>query len=195
MFSQELEQAISKAYQHARRERHRHLGVEHLALAVLKLESVRSTLEPATDLEQLTSELQRLIDDTTEFLDAESEQDTQPTDGFQRVLQRAVYWTQISGTSEVDAAQILVAIQAEKSQVVAVFHRHNITQAELRTMFAIPQVPEGPNRPHYKSTQATFNASVASYPEPAHGTLQIETRLQAIEDRLAAIERILSEKK
>ncbi|HLS04845.1 MAG TPA: Clp protease N-terminal domain-containing protein, partial [Wenzhouxiangella sp.] len=115
MFSKNLELSISQAYHTARSKRHEYLTVEHLLLALLDNESVREVLAACgVDLEQLGEELDRVLADSVPVLSREDARDTQPTIGFQRVLQRALYHVQSSEGKEVRGANVLVAIFGEK---------------------------------------------------------------------------------
>jgi ATP-dependent Clp protease ATP-binding subunit ClpA len=91
------------------------MTVEHLLLAIMDIPSVAEVLKAcAADVPRLTRELNEFIDESTPFLPEESEQEVQPTLGFQRVLQRAVYHVQSGGRKEVTGVNVLVAIFGEK---------------------------------------------------------------------------------
>jgi len=91
------------------------MTVEHLLLAIMDIPSVAEVLKAcAADLPRLSKELTEFIDESTPFLPEESEQEVQPTLGFQRVLQRAVYHVQSGGRKEVTGVNVLVAIFGEK---------------------------------------------------------------------------------
>ena len=115
MFSKELEVTISEAYQEARTQRHEFLTVEHLLLALLDNSAAVSVLKACNaDLEKLRAELRQVISETVPELGDEDSRDTQPTIGFQRVLQRALYHVQSSGKQEVTGTNVLIAIFSEK---------------------------------------------------------------------------------
>jgi ATP-dependent Clp protease ATP-binding subunit ClpA len=115
MFSKELEITISQAYQEARSARHEFLTVEHLLLALLDNSSALSVLSACGALiSGLETELRKALRDTVPVLGDEDSRDTQPTIGFQRVLQRALYHVQSAGKQEVIGANVLVAIFSEK---------------------------------------------------------------------------------
>ena len=115
MFSKELEVTISQAYQEARGARHEFLTVEHLLLALLDNGSALSILSACgADITGLEAELRKALQDTVPVLADEDNRDTQPTIGFQRVLQRALYHVQSAGKQEVIGANVLVAIFSEK---------------------------------------------------------------------------------
>ena len=115
MFSKDLEISISQAYHSARTRRHEFLTIEHLLLALLDNPSAKEVLLALdVDLTALGFELTALLDETTPVLAENDERDTQPTIGFQRVLQRALYHVQSAERAEVLGANVLVAIFAEK---------------------------------------------------------------------------------
>ena len=115
MLSSELEFCLNEAFQRARTSHHEFMTVEHLLLAIMDIPSVAEVLKAcAADVPRLTRELTEFIDESTPFLPEESEQEVQPTLGFQRVLQRAVYHVQSGGRKEVTGVNVLVAIFGEK---------------------------------------------------------------------------------
>ena len=115
MFSKDLEVTIGHCYKQAREQRHEFMTVEHLLLALTDNQSAVGALRACgVDLPRLGSELTRIISETVPVLPSGDERDTQPTLGFQRVLQRAVYHVQSSGRKEVTGANVLVAIFGEK---------------------------------------------------------------------------------
>src|SRR6056297_872656 len=115
MFSKDLELSISQAYHPARSRRHEFLTVEHLLLALIDNPSARSVMQACSvDFERLSSDLDQVLDETIPVLSPGDQRDTQPTVGFQRVLQRALYHVQSAEKSEVLGANVLVAIFSEK---------------------------------------------------------------------------------
>src|SRR5919112_3859540 len=115
MLSNELEYCLNDAFHQAREARHEYLTVEHLLLAILDAPKVREILRACgADLPKLKQELKEHIDQSTPRLEEGEEREVQPTLGFQRVLQRAVFHVQSSGKKEVTAANVLVAIFSEK---------------------------------------------------------------------------------
>ena len=96
------------------------MTVEHLLLSILDAPRVREILKACgADLARLSGELQKFIDETTPALAADDDREVQPTLGFQRVLQRAVFNVQSSGRKEVTVANVLVAIFGEKQSHAA----------------------------------------------------------------------------
>ena len=115
MLSSELEVCLNEAFQSAREARHEFMTVEHLLLAIVATPKVEEILRGCgADSVRLGKELDEFIDQTTPRLKPDDEREVQPTLGFQRVLQRAVFHVQSSGRKEVSVANVLVAIFSEK---------------------------------------------------------------------------------
>ena len=133
MFSKDLEVTIGHCYKQAREQRHEFMTVEHLLLALTENQSAVGALRACgVDLPRLSTELERIITETVPVLPHGDERDTQPTLGFQRVLQRAVYHVQSSGRKEVTGANVLVAIFGEKdSHAVYFMHQQEITRLDV----------------------------------------------------------------
>jgi ATP-dependent Clp protease ATP-binding subunit ClpA len=120
VLSQELEFCLNDAFAGAREARHEFMTVEHLLLAIMDTPKVREVLKSCgADTAKLKTELKQFIDQTTPRLAAGEDRDVQPTLGFQRVLQRAVFHVQSSGKKEVTVANVLVAIFSEKQSHAA----------------------------------------------------------------------------
>jgi len=134
MFSKDLERTIGQCYKHAREQRHEFMTVEHLLLALTENPSALEVLKAChADLPRLRQGLEDAIDAAVAVLPEDSEgRDTQPTLGFQRVLQRAVYHVQSSGRSEVTGANVLVAIFGEKdSHAVYLLNQQDVTRLDV----------------------------------------------------------------
>jgi ATP-dependent Clp protease ATP-binding subunit ClpA len=115
VLSSELEICLNEAFQSAREARHEFMTVEHLLLAIVDTPKVREILRACgADVQRLRKDLKDFIDQTTPRLKDDDDREVQPTLGFQRVLQRAVFHVQSSGKKEVTAANVLVAIFSEK---------------------------------------------------------------------------------
>ncbi|MDO5610579.1 MAG: Clp protease N-terminal domain-containing protein, partial [Pseudomonadota bacterium] len=122
MFSKSLEQSIHRSYQLARDARHEFMTVEHLLLALLDDADAQQVLRACrADFERLRADLIRSVGESVASLSADDGRDTQPTLGFQRVLQRAVYHVQASGRKEVTGANVLVSIFGEKDSLAAYY--------------------------------------------------------------------------
>jgi ATP-dependent Clp protease ATP-binding subunit ClpA len=133
MFSKDLEFSIGQCYKQAREARHEFMTVEHLLLALLDNPSALAVLRAChADLARLSVDLRGIIAETVPVLAGDDSRDTQPTLGFQRVLQRAVYHVQSSGKKEVTGANVLVAIFGEKdSHAVYFLNQQEITRLDV----------------------------------------------------------------
>ena len=111
MLNKKLEQTLHNAFKEARQKRYEFMTVEHLLLALLDDQKVHEILRACgTDLSVLKADLSKFLDETTPKFATKLQQDTQPTIGFQRVLQRALFHVESSGKKEVTAPNVLVAL-------------------------------------------------------------------------------------
>jgi len=134
MLSKDLELTLNDAFKNAREKRHEFMTVEHLLLALLDNDAALQVLGACgTELSDLREELTEFVDSTTPLIpSADDERETQPTLGFQRVLQRAVFHVQSSGKKEVTGANVLVAIFSEQeSQAVYVLKKQNVARIDV----------------------------------------------------------------
>ncbi|HMA99311.1 MAG TPA: Clp protease N-terminal domain-containing protein, partial [Wenzhouxiangella sp.] len=133
MFSKDLELSISQAYNTARSKRHEFLTVEHLLLSLLDNPSARDVFDACgVDIRGLGYELDQVLEETIPVLSAGDQRDTQPTVGFQRVLQRALYHVQSAERKEVLGANVLVAIFGEKdSHAVYLMGKQNLARLDV----------------------------------------------------------------
>ncbi|MDG1027038.1 MAG: ATP-dependent Clp protease ATP-binding subunit ClpA [Gammaproteobacteria bacterium] len=134
MLSKDLEATLSEAFRSARKKRHEFMTVEHLLLSLLDNEVAASVLVACDcDLGRLRDELVDFVDATTPLIpETEENRETQPTLGFQRVLQRAVFHVQSSGKREVTGANVLVAIFSEQeSQAVYFLRQQDIARIDI----------------------------------------------------------------
>ena len=133
MIAQELEVSLHMAFVEARQKRHEFITVEHLLLALLDNPSAAEVLRACSaNLEDLRKELAGFITEHTPTVGGTDEIDTQPTLGFQRVIQRAILHVQSSGKKEVNGANVLVAIFGEKdSHAVYFLQRQGITRLDV----------------------------------------------------------------
>lgn len=146
MLNRELEVTLNLAFKEARAKRHEFMTVEHLLLALLDNEAAASVLRACgAHLDKLRHELQEFIDSTTPLIPVHDDaRETQPTLGFQRVLQRAVFHVQSSGKREVSGANVLVAIFSEQeSQAVFLLKQQNVARIDVVNFIAhgISKVP------------------------------------------------------
>ncbi len=133
MIAQELEVSLHMAFMDARQKRHELITVEHLLLAMIDNPTAADVLRSCgANLDNLRSELVSYIEEHTPTVDGSDEVDTQPTLGFQRVIQRAILHVQSSGKKEVTGANVLVAIYGEKdSHAVFFLHQQGVTRLDV----------------------------------------------------------------
>jgi len=147
MLSDELEQTLNSAIQLARDERHELITVEHLLMALLDNSAASQVLRACGgNIETLRQELEEFLSMQVPNIAEDSDDDTQPSLGFQRVIQRAVLHVQSSGKKEVSGENVLVAIFAEKdSHAVYFLHKQDITRFDVVNYIAhgISKVSDG----------------------------------------------------
>ncbi|GGB49354.1 ATP-dependent Clp protease ATP-binding subunit ClpA [Shewanella inventionis] len=134
MLNKDLEVTLNLAFQQARDSRHEYMTVEHLLLALIDNPAAYEALIACgADVNRLREEVANFIQQTTPIIaESSEERETQPTLGFQRVLQRAVFHVQSSGRNEVTGANVLVAIFSEQeSQAVYLLRRNEITRLDV----------------------------------------------------------------
>ena len=133
MLSRELELCLNDAFRGAREMRHEFMTVEHLLLVLLNETRVRELLiSCGADISGLKKDLQSFIAETTPLIADGSEREVQPTLGFQRVLQRALFHVQSSGKKEVTTQNVLVAIFSEKqSQALYLLNQQSIERLDV----------------------------------------------------------------
>ncbi|AXV65392.1 ATP-dependent Clp protease ATP-binding subunit ClpA [Pseudoalteromonas lipolytica] len=134
MLNKDLELTLNAAFREARTRRHEFMTVEHLLLALLDNPSAGEALNACgVDMSALKVELSDFIDETTPVIpDLEEDRETQPTLGFQRVLQRAVFHVQSSGKNEVTGVNVLVAIFSEQeSQAVYLLKKADVNRLDI----------------------------------------------------------------
>src|SRR3970282_1077603 len=145
MIAQELEVSLHTAFMEARQKRHEFITVEHLLLALLDNPSASEVLRAcAADMDELRKLLGDFVTEHTPIL-AGDDVDTQPTLGFQRVIQRAILHVQSSGKKEVTGANVLVAIFGEKdSHAVYFLHQKGVTRLDVVNYIShgISKVPQ-----------------------------------------------------
>lgn len=140
MLDKNLEVTLNNVFNEARDQRHEYVTVEHLLLALLDNISAAQVLRACgANLNELHSELSKFIQDNSPLLTKSDEHDTQPTLGFQRVLQRAVFHVQSSGKKEVNGANVLVAIFGERESHAAYF----LNQQEVNRLDVVNYISHG----------------------------------------------------
>ncbi len=138
MIAQELEVSLHMAFVEARQQRHEFITVEHLLMALLDNPSAAEVLRACSaNLDDLRKSLSTFIRENTPTVGGSEEVDTQPTLGFQRVIQRAILHVQSSGKKEVTGANVLVAIFGEKdSHAVYYLHQQGVTRLDVVNFIA-----------------------------------------------------------
>ena len=156
MLSKELEFTLNAAFREAREKRHEFMTVEHLLLALLDNPAAAKVLRACgAELAKLREDLVAYLEESTPTLPAKDERETQPTLGFQRVLQRAVFHVQSSGKKEVTGANVLVAIFGEReSQAVYFLNKQSITRLDI-----VNYISHGISKVHDNDEGETFSSS------------------------------------
>src|SRR3990172_2023232 len=133
MLSQELEFSLNSAFQAAREKRHEFITVEHLLAALLNNPTAARVIRACGgNIDELRKTLGSFLAENVPILPPSSKADTQPTIGFQRVIQRAVLHVQGVGKKEVTGANVLIAIFGEKeSHAVYFLHKQNISRFDI----------------------------------------------------------------
>ncbi|MCL5059643.1 MAG: ATP-dependent Clp protease ATP-binding subunit ClpA [Candidatus Thermoplasmatota archaeon] len=152
MIAQELEVTLHMAFMDARQKRHEFISVEHLLMAMLDNPSAAEVLRACgANIEAMREQLGAFIEEHTPKVAGEGEVDTQPTLGFQRVIQRAILHVQSSGKKEVTGANVLVAVFGEKdSHAVYFLTQQGVTRLDIVNFIShgITKTPQSePARP------------------------------------------------
>jgi ATP-dependent Clp protease ATP-binding subunit ClpA len=189
MFSKDLEYSIGQCYKRAREARHEYMTVEHLLLALLDNPSAEGVLKACgVDFHRLRGDLEQAIATSVSVLPEDIDRDTQPTLGFQRVLQRAVYHVQSSGKKEVTGANVLVAIFGEKdSHAVYYLGQQDIARLDVVNYIshgiARHEGSEGEGGPAEGEAQASDAAETESKNDPL-GEFAVNLNQLATEGRI-----------
>ncbi len=203
MLSKDLEVTLNLAFKEARAKRHEWMTVEHLLLALLDNSVAVDVLKAVgADLDRLRKELHEFIESTTPLIPAgDTDRETQPTLGFQRVLQRAVFSVQSSGRKEVTGANVLVAIFSEQeSQSVYFLKQQNVARIDIVNYIAhgISKVAgeegSGESSEHDEEGAASGEASQPSALESFATNLNEQARKGRIDPlvgREAELERVI----
>ncbi len=161
MIAQELEVSLHMAFMDARQKKHEFITVEHLLLAMLENPSALEVLKACgTNLDELKKLLVDFIEEHTPLI-ADGDAETQPTLGFQRVIQRAILHVQSSGKKEVTGANVLVAIFGEKdSHAVYFLHEKGVTRLDVVNFIAHGIAKVGDSESEGKKDGAEIEESV-----------------------------------
>jgi len=133
MMSNDLKSSLNQAFEHAREKRHEYMTVEHLLLSLLDDPSIAGLLMACgAEPDRLRMEISEFIEETTPLISDGDEYEAQPTLGFQRVLQRALYHVQSTGRRKVTSANVLVSLFSERdSQAVYLLNRQDVTRLDV----------------------------------------------------------------
>ena len=170
MIAQELEVSLHMAFMDARQKRHELITVEHLLLAMIDNPTAAEVLRACgIKLEVLRTELNQYIEEHTPTVIGQDDVDTQPTLGFQRVIQRAMLHVQSSGKKEVTGANVLVAIFGEKdSHAVFFLHQQGVTRLDVVNFIShgvskIGEIAKPEGVEHEADVEATPNGALENY--------------------------------
>lgn len=165
MLNKDLEVSLNLAFRQAKDSRHEFMTVEHLLLALLDNPSAIDALSACgADMTKLRKELDDFITETTPVIpEGEAERETQPTLGFQRVLQRAVFHVQSSGKNEVSGSNVLVAIFSEQESQAAYF----LKKSDISRLDVVNYISHGVAKSENKSDATPEDSSVENTEEEA----------------------------
>ncbi|TXL15002.1 ATP-dependent Clp protease ATP-binding subunit ClpA [Methylococcaceae bacterium HT3] len=166
MLSKDLEVTLNLAFVSAHEKRHEFITVEYLLLALLDNDSALQVLSIcACDTPTLRGDLAQFIDETISLLSVEGKRETQPTLGFQRVLQRAVFHAQASDKKEVDGANLLVALFSEQdSHAVYLLNKQDIQRLDVVNYLSHGVSKAGLEAPEQKENAAGVEQEVTESP-------------------------------
>ena len=197
MIAQELEVSLHMAFMDARQKRHELITVEHLLLAMLDNPSASEVLNACgAKINKLRSDISGHIEEHTPIVSGSDDVDTQPTLGFQRVIQRAMLHVQSSGKKEVTGANVLVAIFGEKdSHAVYFLHQQGIARLDVVNFIAhgISKVTETENKESISEetdSEIKTNKNLESYTINLN-KLVAENKIDPLIGREMEIERVV----
>lgn len=204
MLSKDLEVSLNQAFKVARSLRHEFMTVEHLLLALLDNDSATGVLNAcAADITSLRTQLSNFIESTTPIIpEADEDNETQPTLGFQRVLQRAVFHMQSSGKREVTGGDVMVAIFSEQeSQAVYFLKQQNIARLDIVNFLThgISKVAGYGDQPHAdqsasQNSEDQTGEGVSQDPLDAYALnlneMAKQGRIDPLVGRMAEVERV-----
>jgi ATP-dependent Clp protease ATP-binding subunit ClpA len=166
MIAQELEVSLHMAFMTARQKRHEFITVEHLLLAMLDNPTAAEVLRAcAADINVLRQQLGEFIEKHTPLVPGEDEVDTQPTLGFQRVIQRAILHVQSSGKKEVTGANVMVALFGEKDSHAL----HFLTQQGLTRLDVVNYISHGISKAPQESSSGSATEGTQTEKEEEAG--------------------------
>ena len=201
MIAQELEVSLHMAFVEARQKRHEFITVEHLLLALCDNPSASEVLKAcAAKIDELKKALSDFVMQHTPTVAGTGEVDTQPTLGFQRVIQRAILHVQSSGKKEVTGANVLVAIYGEKdSHAVYFLHQQGVSRLDVVNYIShgITKSPQAPGSGAREESEAETEAPEAqgggaleSFTQNLN-QLAVEGKIDPLIGREAELERVV----
>src|SRR5512132_1132189 len=199
MIAQELEVSLHMAFVEARQKRHEFITVEHLLLALLDNPNAAEVLRSCgANMDELRKNLTQHITEQTPRIAADREVDTQPTLGFQRVIQRAILHVQSSGKKEVTGANVLVAIFGEKdSHAVYFLQQQGITRLDVVnyishgiTKSAQPHQGKGEQENEQENQAETANSPLDNYTQNLNA-LALAGKIDPLIGRDRELERVI----
>src|SRR6058998_1077824 len=199
MIAQELEVSLHMAFVEARQKRHEFITVEHLLLALLDNPTAAEVLRAcAANIEELRKALGDFIAAHTPTVAGTEEIDTQPTLGFQRVIQRAILHVQSSGKKEVTGANVLVAIYGEKdSHAVYFLHQQGVSRLDVVNFIShgITKAPQAPgsreeSENDAEQPEAQSGGALESFTQNLN-QLAIDGKIDPLIGREAELERVV----
>ena len=198
MIAQELEVSLHMAFVEARQKRHEFITVEHLLLALLDNPSAAEAIRSCGGhIEPLRRDLTQFIGEHTPTVEGDEDIDTQPTLGFQRVIQRAILHVQSSGKKEVNGTNVLVAIFGEKdSHAVYYLQKQGITRLDVVNFIShgISKVPQNTQRGE-NETETEGEAQSAAGPLESFtinlNALASQGKIDPLIGREAELERVI----
>ena len=198
MIAQELEVSLHMAFMDARQKRHELITVEHLLLAMIDNPTAAEVLRACgAKFDVLRNELNQYIEEHTPTVTGDEEVDTQPTLGFQRVIQRAMLHVQSSGKKEVTGANVLVAIYGEKdSHAVFFLHQQGITRLDIVNFIShgVAKIPEGDTKSESTETETESEAASTGALEQFTQNLNLEVvagKIDPLIGRALELERVI----
>ena len=185
MIAQELEVTLHMAFMDARQKRHEFISVEHLLMAMLDNPSAAEVLRACgANIEEMREQLTKFVDEHTPKVAGEGEVDTQPTLGFQRVIQRAILHVQSSGKKEVTGANVLVAVFGEKdSHAVYFLGQQGVTRLDIVNFISHGITKTSPSEASSRPDEAAEVSSEAPASSPLDSFAQ-NLNAQALAGRI-----------
>lgn len=185
MFSKDLELTISLMYKEARVRRYEYVTVEHLLLALLDNRSATDVLRACgADIKELESALKDIIEQTVPVFPSSANKEIQPTLGFQRVLQRAVFHVQSAGKEEVLGENIVVAIFGEKdSHAVYLLHEQDISRLDVVNYIAHGASSEG-EYPEVSESESLESSADKGEKKSALEQFAVNLNLEAVDGKI-----------